>query len=212
MSGFIKYLLLFQLIILINGNQGFAQKVYYVGIPNSSMDYFASAQQKPQWCWAASIQMLMNYYHVDLDQYQIVKRTYGSNYSGELPNWAASIETIHLNLNHAGVDKRGNHYIVNAQAGFGPPEPMLLIRELSHKRPVIIGYQANFGGHVVLITAVSYYQTAVGPVIRSIIVRDPLPEMNNRFNNGRIEYDAATLASRIDAYWFVRVLTMGNEF
>jgi hypothetical protein len=174
------------------------------------MNYFASVQQKPQWCWAASIQMVMNYYGVDIDQKQIVKRTYGVS-NGELPDWAASIETIHKNLNYKGVDNQGKMYIVNAQVGLNAPDPILLIEELSHKRPVVIGYKANFGGHVVLITAVSYYESNKGPLIRSIVVRDPLPEINNQFDNGRIEYEAATFANLIQAYWLVRVFTTENN-
>jgi hypothetical protein len=184
-----------------------AQKLYYVGIPNSRMNYYASVQQKPQWCWAASIQMVMNYYQVDIDQQMVVERTYGTNPDGELPNWSANVETIHLNLNHKGIDKNGKKYIVNARAGKGAPEPALLIDELSQKKPVVIAYQADFGGHVVIITALSYFETPRGPIIRSIVVRDPIPGLNSPFANGRVEYDASTLASRMQAYWLVRVFT-----
>jgi hypothetical protein len=149
--------------------------------------------------------MLLNYYKVDISQEQIVERTYGKTYSFDLPDWSANIGTIHLNLNNRSIDNQGNYYVVNAQVGFGAPEPVLLIKELSEQRPVIIAYQANFGGHVVLITALSYYITDHGPIIRSIIVRDPLLDQNNCYNKGRVEYDARTLASRINAYWFVRV-------
>jgi hypothetical protein len=206
---------LFQFILVVyfclfqSNFNGKAQKIFYAGIPNSRMNYFASVQEKPQWCWAASIQMLMNYYNVDIDQQQIVKRTYGRS-NGELPDWAASISTIHKNLNYSGIDKRGRQYMVRAEVGFGAPEPALLISELSQKRPMVIGYKANFGGHVVLITAVSYYESNKGPIIRSIVVRDPLPEINNQFDNGRVEYEASTLANRIDAYWLVRVLNEEN--
>ena len=192
--------------LLISGGVNFssAQKIYYVGIPNAKMNYYASYQQKPQWCWAASIQMVLKYYGVNLSQKQIVRRTYGQT-NGELPDWAASIETIHKNLNHKGVDLDGRHYIVNAQVGMGAPDPMLLISELSHKRPIVIGYHADIGGHVVLITAVSYYESNRGPIIRTIVVRDPSPDTENHFMEGRVEFDGATLAKLIDAYWLVRV-------
>jgi hypothetical protein len=185
---------------------GIAQKVFYVGIPASKMNYVASSQAKPQWCWAASIQMVLNYYGVSIRQEQIVERSYGRQANGELPNWAASIQTIHLNLNNWAVDNTGKKYFVNADFGLGAPEAVFLIEELSQKRPVIIAYQSNKGGHVVVITALSYIESDSGPLISSIIVRDPMTGEESKPNSGRVEYDAITLAKRITAYWFVKVM------
>lgn len=186
-----------------------AQKIYYVGIPGTKLNYVSATQEKAQWCWAASIQMVLNYYNIDINQRQIVERTYGKNIYGELPNWAASVQTIHSNLNNWSVDNKGKNYIVNAQFGTGAPEPFFLIQELSQHRPVIIGYQSDFGGHAVVVTALSYYKTAMGPVIRSIIVRDPLPGNCEPGKKGRIEYEASSLADRIIGHWFIRVLVAG---
>ncbi len=183
-----------------------AQRISFVGIPSSKMDYVASTQKKPQWCWAASSQMVLNYYKVAITQSQIVERTYGKDMYGNLPDWAATLETIHLVLNNLSVDNRGNQYIVNAQFGKGTPEPLFLIDELSQQRPVIIAYQSNTGGHVVVVTAVSYTESDFGPVIKSFIVRDPKPTEENKLAHGKVEFDAATLSNRITAYWFIRVM------
>jgi len=203
----LKYLIIF--LFSVATTASFAQKIFYVGIPGSKLNYVVSSQKKPQWCWAASIQMVLNYYNIAITQEQIVERTYGKDVNGNLPNWSASLETIHLNLNNWSTDNNGQQYIVNAQFGIGAPEPYFLIEELSQQRPVIIGYQSNTGGHAVVITALSYIESDYGPVIKSIIVRDPLPCEENKACKGRVEYDAATLTSRIIAYWFVRVVT-GN--
>ncbi len=200
----VKYITLFLFIFI--GFTGIAQKIFYVGIPGSKLNYVGSIQKKPQWCWAASIQMVLNYYNIAIKQEQIVERTYGREVNGQLPNWTASIGTIHMNLNNWSVDNTGKRYIVNAQFGYGAPEPIYLIEELRQQRPVIIGYQSNSGGHAVVITALSYYESDYGPVISSIIVRDPYPEQNCGASNGRVEYDAETLVNRITAHWFVRVL------
>lgn len=204
-----NYSIVFFLFLSLHANAGLAQKIYYVGIPGSKLNYIEATQQKPQWCWAASIQMVLNYYHIAITQQQIVERTYGRNYYGDLPDWSASIETIHLNLNNWSIDNEGKSYIVSAEFGLGAPEPYLLIEELSQRHPVIIGYQSNFGGHTVVITALSYYETQMGPVIRSIVVRDPMPDANGEASCGRVEYEAATLAKRIKAYWFVRIFNTG---
>lgn len=202
-----KHLLLFFLLVCYQSS--IAQKIYYVGIPSAKLNYVASTQKKPQWCWAASIQMVLNYYNVSISQQQIVERTYGRNMHGELPDWAAGIETIHKNLNNWSVDNDGKNYIVTAQFGLGAPPPFFLIEELRQQRPVIIGYQSNFGGHAAVVTALSYYETNLGPVVRTIILRDPLPDAQAQMNKGRVEFDAQTLAERITAYWFVRVFDTG---
>lgn len=202
-----KYTLL--LIVFFLSQTGLAQKIYYVGIPGTKLNYISATQEKAHWCWAASIQMVLNYYDIDITQQQIVKRTYGNDMFGDLPDWAASIETIHSNLNNWSVDNKGKTYIVNAQYGNGAPEPFFLIEELSNQRPVIIGYQSEFGGHAVVVTALSYYESALGPVVRSIIVRDPLPGNCEAGKKGRIEYEASSFANRIIAHWFIRVFDTG---
>jgi hypothetical protein len=204
-----KYKHIFLLATFLLGQTSWAQKVYYVGIPGAKLNYVSASQEKAQWCWAASIQMVLNYYNIDITQKQIVERTYGKDMFGDLPDWAASIETIHSNLNNWSVDNKGQTYIVNAQFGMGAPEPFFLIEELSNQRPVIIGYQSKFGGHAVVVTALSYYESAMGPVIRTIVVRDPMPGNCEAGKKGRIEYEASSLANRIIAHWFIRVFDTG---
>ncbi|MEZ4887671.1 MAG: papain-like cysteine protease family protein [Chitinophagales bacterium] len=177
----------------------------YVGIPSEKLNYIASAQENSQWCWAASIQMIFNYYGVDITQSQIVSRTYGTDYWGNLPDWPASFQTIHANLNNWSIDNNGQYYEVSAEMGMGTPTPAFLVEELSNNRPVIIGYNTGQGGHAVIVTAISYYPTAYGPQVQTIIVRDPWPSYSNLQSLGRIEYDALSLATNTQAYWSVRI-------
>jgi hypothetical protein len=181
------------------------QQPIYVGIPSNQMNYYASAQNNSQWCWAASIQMVLNYYGVSINQEQIVARTYGTDYAGNLPNWAGSLDAIHNNLNNWSMDNYGYSYTVSASMGRGAPTPAILVQELSAGRPIIIGYQTGQGGHAVVITAVSYIPTMNGPYIQSIVVRDPWPSQQNMASRGRVEYGGVDLANRIDAHWYVRV-------
>lgn len=209
MRSYHKHIVLLTAFFFLLGQVSLAQKIYYVGIPGAKLNYVVANQEKTQWCWAASIQMVLNYYHVNITQRQIVERTYGKNRHGELPDWAANMQTIHSNLNNWSVDNNGKTYIVNAQFGAGAPEPFFLIQELSSHRPVIIGYESDFGGHAVVVTALSYYKTPMGPVIRSIIVRDPLPANCEQGKKGRIEYEASSLVDRIIGHWFIRVFSAG---
>lgn len=182
------------------------QQAQYVGIPSAQMNFYAAAQNNSQWCWAASIQMVLNYYGVNIQQEQIVARTYGRDPYGRLPNWTGSFGVITANLNNWNVDNRGRNYGVRASVNRGAPTPTILIRELSQGRPVIVGYRSGpNSGHAVVITAVSYTSSPRGPVIQSVVVRDPWPSARNRRNNGRVEYRGAEFAAKMQAYWYIRV-------
>jgi len=189
------------LVLFTNINYAQYPQPQYVGISSSQMNYYASAQRNSQWCWAASIQMVLNYYGVAISQEQIVARTYGTDPYGHLPNWAGSIEAITKNLNNWNIDNYGTPYIVMASLNWGAPTPAVLVQELSNGRPVIIGYS----GHAVVVTAVSFVNSYRGPIIQSIVVRDPWPSQKNVLNSGRVEHPALNLASHIMSYWYIRV-------
>lgn len=170
------------------------------------MEYFASDQRNSQWCWAASIQMVFNYYGVDIQQEQIVARTYGVDPYGRLPNWGGNFQNITQNLNNWSVDNRGRPYVVTAMLGQGAPTPAILLGELSQGRPLIIAYATGPGsGHAVVVTGASYTPSPYGPIIQSLIVRDPWPSPENVSNRGRVEYPGAILASKIQHYWYVYI-------
>lgn len=192
------------IIAFIGRTEPLAQQ--YAGIPSDRMNYFYSEQRRTQWCWAAAIQMVMNYYGVAISQETIVRRSYGSDPFGNLPDWAGSLPIITANLNNWGIDDRGRRYMVTASFGLGAPAPALLLNELSQGHPVIIGYATSFsGGHAVVCTAANYTNSIYGPIINTIVVRDPWPSPENRLNGGRVEYPGLQLASRITGYWIIRV-------
>ena len=183
-----------------------AQQPLYVGIPRNEFEFSAASQLNSQWCWAASIQMVLNYYGVSITQPQIVARTYGTDPYGRLPNWGGSFQAITANLNNWNVDNNGDPYIVRASVSAGAPTPVYLLRELEAKHPVIIGYASGpASAHAVVITAASYMPSPNGPIIQSLIVRDPWPSEINVQNHGRVEYPGASLAQYIQAHWYIRV-------
>lgn len=201
--------ILFVLVTLCLTTNSLAQsKPVYVGITKEKFKYIASTQRNSEWCWAASIQMMFNYYGIDIRQEQIVARSYGTDQSGELPDRAGGEDVITSNLNNWEIDNDGRRYRVTAKLNNGPPTPSYLIEELAHQRPVLIGYRTGPNkGHAVLITACSYYPSENGPIIRSIVVRDPLPSKENLATAGRVEYWGASLAKLIQSHWYVKVST-----
>ncbi|EAY31875.1 hypothetical protein M23134_01904 [Microscilla marina ATCC 23134] len=202
MAQKIYYCLSFFIFIHITAN---AQELYYEGVSSKKMNYTASVQNNTQWCWAASIQMVLKYYGVYVTQEQIVQRSFGVKRNGQLPNLTASPELITANLNKWGVDNRGQRYRVQATWGRNAPHPDMLLKEMRAKYPVIIGYEGENGGHAVVITAVGILDTQQGPAIEEIVVRDPWPSRRNRRRKGRVVYPGEDLANRIGDYWFIRV-------
>ncbi len=198
------FLILF--VFLFAGKQAFAQQVIYVGIPSEKFNYIASSQRNSNWCWAASIQMILNYYGINITQEQIVARSYGTDPYGNLPNWTGSFQIITANLNNWSADNNGRPYIVQASLNWGAPTPAYLVQELSMQHPVMIGYQTSpNSGHAVVVTACSYTPSVYGPIIQSIVVRDPWPNEQNVANRGRVEYPGSNIASLIQAHWYIRV-------
>lgn len=203
MKKIIVFLLLASNSIFVSAS--FAQPTY-VGIPSENFNYFASAQNNSNWCWAASLQMIFNYYGINITQEQIVQRSYGVDPYGNLPNWTGSFEVITANLNNWNVDNTGRQYQVTSALYWGAPSPIYLINELAAQRPVLIGYKSGpNSGHAVVITAASYIQTYAGPQIQSIVVRDPWPSPQNITTLGRNEYSGLALANLIQAHWYIRI-------
>jgi len=148
--------------------------------------------------------MIFNYYGINITQEQIVSRSYGVDPSGNLPNWTGSFQVITANLNNWNVDNSGRQYGVRATFNQGAPTPIYLIQQLSLQRPVLIGYRSGpSSGHAVVITACSYIETYYGPMIQSIVVRDPWPSDANVATQGRVEYKGIDLANLIDAHWYI---------
>jgi hypothetical protein len=177
-----------------------------VGIRSSIMNFFVANQDNSNWCWAASIQMVLNYYGVSITQPEIVARTYGLNPNGSLPNWTGSFSAITANLNNWNIDNTGKPYAVTASLNWGAPTPAVLLKELSQGHPVIVGYKSGSNsGHAVVITAANYDMSPMGPIIQSVVARDPWPSPQNIANNGRVEYPGTQFASLMQAYWYIQV-------
>jgi hypothetical protein len=214
-----KLLFFILLSLILNCSQVFSQygnrpveypQKYKVGIEGHEMDQIMVAQNNSFWCWAASIEMVLNYYGLSVPQDSIVKEVYGLDENSELPDYGATTEIINRELNSFNVDTNGVYYSISAKIGKGAPSPAVLIRELSKKKPVIIGYETGEGGHTVIITEVVYVKTEVGPKILSITVRDPMPDAAFDMNSGKIEYSGRFLASRIQDYWIIDVEKFTN--
>jgi len=138
----------------------------------------AAVQAMSQWCWAASIAMVFQFYGHEVPQQRIVQETFGTVVN--LP--AGSGRVLTQALNRPWVDSAGRPFTVSAvaydltsgQAGVNNKD---VVEELKHGRPLIVGTQ----GHAMVVTAIQYLKTpwGVGQVV-GVTVRDPWPGRGRR--------------------------------
>lgn len=136
------------------------------GIQSAILDVKGfDTQQMNEWCWAASIQAIFQYYGHDISQERIVEETFGS-----IVNMPAQPYTILQALNRIWKDDDGNEF--SAYAESYDANYMTAAQDLASDFPLIIG--AN--GHAMVLTALTYSGNALGQVwLESATVRDPWP-------------------------------------
>jgi len=180
-----------------------------VGI--SDKDFYAHSQEKDNWCWAASIQMILEYYNVFKTQTEIVDRTLGRNYYGELPNLGGSVQMISDNLNKWEVDYTGRPSQIKSVFYAHPPSPEELVYFLKNKQPIYLSYKSSSStNHAIVITSCRYYDTPNDPQIVDFTVRDPWPSKENVRADGLIKYNYSTFSSLMNYFWIVNVHLKGH--
>lgn len=146
-------------------------------------------QRMANWCWAACIQMVLNYHGLYVDQQDIVERVFGSavdrpangqQIMGALSGWAP--------------DTRGRRSSIYADAYHLDAETV--INDLDKKWPLIVGLSGARGqatGHAYVMTAAYFSRDAYGqPTIHRVVLRDPYPGYQSR-----IELDSQEFGQRL---------------
>src|SRR5260370_10512080 len=158
----------------------------YIGIPTPVADFVAAAQAQDMWCWAACIQMILNFYGIPITQDEIVTRVYGYPI-----NEPATDDVISASLNGWGINAQGRRFVVRSYVASGPPTAPVLTRELINGRPILLAFHSGASiGHAVVITASS----RIGSFVSSVVYRDPSPTTENLAEKGRIELAMDRLA------------------
>jgi hypothetical protein len=117
--------------------------------------------------------MVFGYYGHPINQQRIVTEAYGAPVN--VP--AGSGFVIAQALNRGWQDDRGQRFqsflraAFDAQAGVATINTVVVVQALASGHPLIVGTQ----GHAMVVTAVSYVPTPMGPHITSVGVFDPWP-------------------------------------
>jgi len=155
--------------------------IFYAGIPTDEFEYFAAPegegkQRQSNWCWAACIQMVLNYHHIRVSQEEIVARCFG-----ELIDTPANAPVIIQALSGWGITTDGKKAVISASTFVYSGSD--IVRDLAFKQPLIVGLKTdNALGHACVLTAVSYSVNPYNnePIFRSAVIRDPSPMSQSR--------------------------------
>lgn len=153
-------------------------KYTYVGIPDRDFNEIAiyGKQRNMNWCWAACVQMVLNFHHIPVEQEDVVEKTLGS-----LIDKPADPDMMFKALNGWEVDLYGNDVIVNSN--FYTTSAYEITAFLSTKKPLIIGLaQPNTSiGHAYVLIGIYYIKSKspLGDALyspHSVILVDPWPD------------------------------------
>ncbi|MBS1914157.1 MAG: C39 family peptidase [Bacteroidetes bacterium] len=162
--------------------------VWAAGIPTEEFEYFAAPetaghQRQSNWCWAACVQMVLNYHGIPVTQEQVVERIFG----GAAPNVAGQPDQILEALTGWAVTRDGQKVRVSSSSfAFDGSE---IVRDLAERSPIVVGVRTSQAtGHAYVLTAVTYtVNRANEPIFLTAILRDPWPN-----NQSRIEVPWST--------------------
>ncbi|RAJ05037.1 papain like cysteine protease AvrRpt2 [Chitinophaga skermanii] len=179
--------------------QQLGQNYFSCGVPSAEFQAMQAnavnggRQQQSNWCWAACIQMVLNYHGLYVLQSSIVERIFISPFANE----PADEQKMLRALSGWAPDANGRYSAIHAQGGVTTVNE--IVTGLSGKWPLIVGLNNPNGGvgHAYVLTAIYYsnvydnYGNIIGYQPDKVVLRDPWPT-----NQSRQEWDWNTFQSR----------------
>lgn len=166
---------------------------YAAAVKTDKFKYYAATQEYDNWCWAACIQMVLNYQGLYVDQCLIVKKAFGIE---QCVNKPADCSTIQTGTNGWGINGKTVKAVVDFSAS-----TFELVDQLAYKNPVIIGLNmpGQNIGHAYVLTAVFFqYDYNQKKVPYKVVLRDPWPT-----NPSRHEFEWNDFVRRINCITYV---------
>ena len=140
---------------------------------NDYMEYCFHRQYKDNWCWAACVQMVLDYYGLEVSQTSIVERAYGDDY-----DFTANKDDIINALNGWIVD---GHMVRASYEKY--KNAKTLIDAISSGKPLIIGLDERYTstGHAYVLTHIFFTNDYNGSMTPTRVV------VINPANSGDLE-------------------------
>ena len=168
--------------------QRYGANYFGCGVPSAEFEFMRAtslnrgSQIQSNWCWAACIQMVLNYHGLSVSQVDVVTRIYGSPYIDQPANESQILRA----LSGWAPDSRGRYSSIQAYGGFTSVQE--IINGLSRKWPLIVGLANPNGGvgHAYVLTGIFYsnqydnYGNVIGVIPQRVVLRDPWPGSPSR--------------------------------
>jgi|SRR5579883_743921 len=157
-----------------------------VGI--ESLTFKGAYQQSSEWCWAACISMVFDYYGHAVDQQRIVRETWGS-----VVNMPGQPGQILHDLNRKWTDDEGEDF--RCYGDMLSVNLNTAVQDLDNDHPLIIGAL----GHATVLTAIAWTVDLATSqwAIQQVIVRDPWPGNGGRRILSPVEWANINFAARV---------------
>ena len=176
---------------------------FAAGIPSNEFEFYtvakiAGRQRCPEWCWAASSQMILNYHGLYVSQEQIVTKIFGS-----LECSPGTEEDIAEALSGWAPDASGRYSEIYCSTGVSSASEFVNL--LAYKWPLLVCLNNPDGsGHALVMTGIYYSVDQFNnPIVDKVVLRDPWP-----FSPSRQEMSWAVFTSRLRTafkVWVVRL-------
>jgi len=185
---------------------------FVAGIPTDRFVYIVAPemqgrQRQENWCWAACVQMVLNFHGLPVSQEEVVERIFGRHV-----NQPANNSQILIALSGWAPDFRGRPALITATTYVWDEA---VIDDLAHEWPLIVGIENKDGsGHAYVLTAIEFHNEryvrgyqrsfwrgvwenvpvyAVRPVIDNLILRDPWPRSESKTTMPWAEFNSAVM-------------------
>lgn len=150
-----------------------APELCVVGVPSTAMNAAFQYQRTPVWCWAASMAMILAYYHRPVSQGDIVSAIFGTAVPSTLPANEVMPYLDHTYVDRATGTRATTRAAVLYAARSASTNLPMILDELAAGRPLLV-FTPH---HAMVMTALYYYADRFGNVLNvaGIVVRDPFP-------------------------------------
>lgn len=166
---------------------------FAAAVKTEKFQFYEAFQNEDNWCWAACIQMVLDYQGLFVDQCTIVKKAFKTS---RCVNRPADCYTIEDGVDGWSVNNRQ----IEGEVDFSP-SAYELIDQLAYRNPVIIGLNmpGQNIGHAYVLTAVFFsYDSNDRKVPDKVVLRDPWPD-----NPSRQEFEWSDFVNRINCITYV---------
>lgn len=148
--------------------------VYWAAVKTTYFKEYVARQEEDCWCWAACVQMVLNYQGVSVSQEELVRRAKGIRV-----NAGGNAYDIQRAANGW---KTGNHVIVARIDMANTANAQTIINDLIDKYPLIIGLNmpGQTVGHAYVLTGISFRKVGGSYRPLEVILRNPWPSSPSR--------------------------------